>query len=53
VARGVLESELEPFKNRMGMDLGGTVGSEPEPFKNRMGVDIGHTRGSGIETGTF
>jgi hypothetical protein len=26
-APGVLESELEPFRNRIGMDLGGTRGS--------------------------
>jgi hypothetical protein len=54
--RGSGTPELEPFKNRIGVDLGGTGGSgtpELEPFKNRMGVDLGHTRGSGIETGTF
>ncbi len=33
---------MEPFKNRMGMDLGGTgaLESEREPFKNRMVMDL-------------
>ncbi len=54
MALGVLEREMEPLKNRMGVDLVGTGDSGTGTFKEPDGSGSrSYTPRSGIEAGTF